>query len=127
MHVIEMRLLSRKGYTPITQVERAQRFDSGVFSLTIDLWTHYLPQSEWSMDKKSGKAVRGSVEKSEYFMYFLLSAFCPEGGVVLDFLAGAGTSVAAARKAGVHLLAIDNDAECMDWLRQNRGLNAFLC
>lgn len=60
-------------------------------------------------------------------MYFLLSAFFPEGGVALDFLAGARTSISTARKADVHLLAIDNDVECVEWMKENRGLNTLIC
>ncbi|KAJ7570587.1 hypothetical protein O6H91_01G127400 [Diphasiastrum complanatum] len=92
---------------------RAKIFDS----------TFHLPHLEWSVYNKTGKPVRGSAEKSEYFVLFLMSAtFCWEGGIVLDLLVGTGTLVQDARKASVHICSMDSDIECVSWLKENRGL-----
>lgn len=118
---MDVYLLSRKGSMPLIDRNRSKKFDAGLLDVDSDIWTHYLPHSEWSKDTRNNRPLRGSSEKSEYFMLFLLSAFCPEGGVALDLHVGVGTSVLAARKAGVHLFGMDNDEECISWLKENRG------
>ncbi|KAJ7526641.1 hypothetical protein O6H91_16G016400 [Diphasiastrum complanatum] len=122
MHLMDVYLLSRKGPIPLIDHDRAKNFDKGLLDFDSDTWTHYLPRSEWSKDTQSNRPVRGSAEKSEYFMIFLIFALCLEGGgIVLDLLVGVGTSILAVRKAGVHLFGMDIDETCVAWLKENRS------
>lgn len=118
---MDLLLLCQKPFTPTIFHERATQVEDTLFSLTSNMWTHVFPTTEWSMDSERKSPLRGSVEKSELFFQFLLSAFCKEGGVALDLFLGCGGALDAGAKAGVHVVGVDLDSDIIDWVKRHKG------
>jgi adenine-specific DNA-methyltransferase len=64
----------------------------------------------WHMDKLNNSAkesVGFQTQKTEALLRRIISASCPEGGVVLDFHLGSGTTAAVAHKMGRQYIGIE--------------------
>lgn len=66
----------------------------------------------------NGKEKTGyPTQKPEKLLERILNASCPEGGTILDFFAGSGTTAIAAAKLNMNFILIDNNKEAIDIIK----------
>lgn len=80
-----------------------------------------LPTDTWWMTivPTNGKEKTGyPTQKPEKLLERILNASCPEGGTVLDFFAGSGTTAIAAAKLNMKFIMIDNNHDAIDVMKK---------
>lgn len=81
------------------------------------------PKSIQTFPKHSSQSKLHSAQKPVELFEYLIRTYSNEGDVVLDCVAGSGTTGEAARRCGRRAILIDNNLTCIETIRTRLGVS----